>query len=58
MEITLGNGIIQEFKTRKAAEKFIKKLLKGGHIKRVKQSFFGHALNAKREIYQVWEEDK
>ena len=55
MEITLMQGIAREFKTKKAAEKFTKRLIKGGYVKEERCSYFGFPLNKKGTIFRVYE---
>ena len=48
-----SNDIIAEYKTKKAAIKFCKKLIKGGQVVRSKVSYFGYRLKEDQYIYQV-----
>jgi len=50
----LSNPIIREYKTKKAAEKFCKRLIKGGWIQKSKTSYFGYRLKEGQKIFQVY----
>lgn len=55
--INIFDGPIREYKTKKAAERFAKRLVKGGYIKKNKSSFFGFPLKQGQYIFSVYEND-
>lgn len=52
--ITMFSAPIREFKTKKAAEKYSKRIIGGAHVKVINQSFYDY-LAPKRKYYGVFQ---